>query len=86
MKRAKALSERGLDFADAAEVFAGVQFTRRDDRRSYGEVRYITAGYLGSRFVVIVWTQRGDNQRIISMRYGHEQEEKRYQAQMGRSR
>jgi uncharacterized DUF497 family protein len=33
-----------------------------------------------------VWTQRGDNQRIISMRYGHEQEEKRYQAQMGRSR
>ena len=84
-KRAKTLAERGLDFADAAEVFQGDQYTRRDDRHSYGEVRYITAGYLGSRFVVIVWTSRGSNRRIISMRYGHEQEENRYEAQMGRS-
>jgi uncharacterized DUF497 family protein len=84
-KRTKTLAERGLDFADAGEVLRGDRFTRRDDRRSYGEVRYITAGYLGSRFVVIVWTQRGDNQRIISMRYGHEWEEKHYETQMDRS-
>lgn len=84
-KRAKTLVERGLDFADAAEVFQGAQFTRRDDRHSYGEVRYITAGYLGSRFVVIVWTPRGNNRRIISMRFGHEQEKSRYETQMGRS-
>jgi uncharacterized DUF497 family protein len=84
-KRAKTLVERGLDFADAAEVFQGDQFTRRDDRHSYGEVRYITAGYLGSRFVVIVRTPRDSNRRIISMGYGHEQEEKRFEAQIGRS-
>jgi uncharacterized DUF497 family protein len=84
-KRAKTLAERGLDFADAAKVFQGDQFTRRDDRHTYGEVRYITAGYLETRFVVIVWTPRGNSRRIISMRYGHEQEEKHYATQMDRS-
>ena len=84
-KRAKTLTERGLDFADAAEVFRGDQFTRRDERYSYGEVRYITAGYIGARLVVIVWTPRGNNRRIISMRFGHEREEKHYATQMGRS-
>ncbi|MBR4736351.1 MAG: BrnT family toxin [Rhodocyclaceae bacterium] len=43
-KRAKTLRERGLDFEDAREVFAGKQFTFEDTRRDYGEHRFITAG------------------------------------------
>jgi uncharacterized DUF497 family protein len=84
-KRRRTLAERGLDFADAAKVFAGNHYTRRDDRRDYGEPRFITAGYLGGRFVVIAWAARDDGRRIISMRYGHGQEEGRYEKQMGRS-
>ena len=42
-----------LDFAEAAKVFAGDHFTAPDDRRDYGEVRYITAGWLDGRFVVL---------------------------------
>jgi uncharacterized DUF497 family protein len=34
--------ERGLDFADAGQVFAGEVRTAVDDRRDYGEDRYIT--------------------------------------------
>lgn len=40
-KRDKTLQERGLDFADAVEVFSGVTFEVEDTRRDYGEVRII---------------------------------------------
>jgi uncharacterized DUF497 family protein len=78
-KRAKTLAERGLDFADAAEVFTGLHATREDRRRDYGEPRFISAGYLRGRFVVLVWTPRGRARRIISMRYGHADEEVSWQ-------
>jgi uncharacterized protein len=39
-KRDKTLEERGLDFADAAQVFAGDVLTEIDERFDYGEVRY----------------------------------------------
>lgn len=48
-KRQKTLEERGLDFEDAPLVFAGKHFTREDDRKDYGEVRFITAGLLQER-------------------------------------
>ncbi len=82
-KRAKILAERGLDFADAEKVFAGDHFDRRDDRREYGEQRFITAGYLQERFVVVTWTPRDRGRRIISMRYGHADEEAYYQDRLG---
>ena len=74
VKRDKTLTERGLDFADAGEVFAGVTATREDTRQSYGETRLITLGKRGDRAVVLVWTPRGAARRIISMRYAHESE------------
>ena len=58
-KRRRTLAERGLDFADAKLVFADLRVTVVDDRRDYGEPRFITAGYLRNRFVVVVWTSRG---------------------------
>jgi uncharacterized DUF497 family protein len=76
VKRAKTLKERGLDFADAAEVFAGEFTVAPDDRRDYGEDRFISAGYLRGRMVVIVWTLRDDARHIISMRYCHAKEKK----------
>jgi uncharacterized protein len=82
-KRAKTLQERGLDFADAGEVFSGLTFTAPDTRRDYGEVRLQTAGYLHGRFVVLVWTERGSARHIISMRYGHEPEERRWRDRVG---
>lgn len=77
-KRARTLAERGLDFADAGLVFSGVTATVQDLRGDHGEDRYITAGYLDGRRVVLVWTPRGDARRIISMRYAHASEEKRW--------
>ncbi len=84
-KRRRTLAERGLDFADAEQAFAGGHYTSLDDRRDYGEPRYITAGYVKGRFVVIVRTQRDGGRRVISMRYGHEREEECYKARTARS-
>jgi uncharacterized protein len=44
-KRDKTLAERGLDFADAALVFAGITLEVEDTRKKYGEPRIICYGY-----------------------------------------
>jgi uncharacterized DUF497 family protein len=44
-KRDATLAGRGLAFEDAAEVFAGSTFDKKDDREDYGEIRIITVGW-----------------------------------------
>ena len=61
----------------ASLVFVGPHFTRQDDRQDYGELRFITAGWLDERLVVLAWTPRGTARRIISMRHCHEREAKK---------
>jgi hypothetical protein len=67
-KREWTLIHRAVDFVHAEEVFAGDTFTQVDDRRDYGELRLITAGLLGGRMVIVVWTPRGEDRHIISMK------------------
>ncbi len=59
-KRDRTLRERGLDFADAARLFAGLTATVEDRRKAYAEPRFITAGDLDGRLVVTVWTPTDD--------------------------
>ena len=75
-KRAKTLAERGLDFLRPKVIFESIHLTRVDDRRDYGEQRFITAGWLDERIVVIVWTPRARARRIISMTKANEREVK----------
>lgn len=77
-KRQETLEERGLDMADAAEVFEGDHLTVEDARFDYGEVRNITVGFLAGRMVVLAWTLRGEACRIISMRKANDREQKAY--------
>ena len=41
-KREQTLQERGLDFRQAKEVFDGLHLTRPDERKDYGESRFIS--------------------------------------------
>jgi uncharacterized DUF497 family protein len=82
-KRQQALRERGLDFRQAKEVFDGPHLTRPDDRKDYGEPRYISAGKLLERIVIIVWTPRGMARRIISMRKANDREIKKIAPHLG---
>ena len=78
VKRATTLELRGLDMVRAGEVFDGPTLTVEDDRRNYGETRFITVGFLDGAMVVLVWTPRNDGYRIISMRKANERERKHY--------
>ncbi len=76
-KRDKTLSERGLDFADAALIFAGVTLEIEDTRKDYGETRVICYGMLEGRIVVVGYTPRGEDRHIFSMRKANEREKNR---------
>ena len=78
VKRDRTLRERKLDFNDATKVFAGWTIDIPDLRRDYREPRTNTVGYLHGRKVVICWTPRGNDRRIISMRKANDREKARY--------
>jgi len=78
VKRDQPIRERGLDMARVDEVFAGAALTVSDDRRDYGENRFITIGFLDGRMVVVVWTGRRGARRIISLRKANDREQALY--------
>jgi uncharacterized protein len=82
-KRQKTLVERGLDFERAETVFSGATLTLLDDREDYGEPRFQTYGLLGRRLVMVVWTPRGADRHVISMRKCNAREKARYAARLG---
>jgi uncharacterized DUF497 family protein len=81
-KRALILEARGLDFEDAVDVFAGPVFDLEDDRKEYGETRYVTFGRLSERMVAVVWTPRGEGRHIITMWKANDRERKKYEARL----
>ena len=76
-KRDRTLIERGLDFADADLVFAGVTVEMEDTRKNYGEPRIICYGLLAGRMVVVGYTLRGTSRHVFSMRKANEREQRR---------
>jgi uncharacterized protein len=81
-KRAITLEKRGLDFEDAVPVFAGATLDIEDDRKDYGEVRWLTFGLLHGRLVALVWTARGEARHIISMRKANDRERQKYEGRL----
>lgn len=81
-KRQSTLARRGLDFADAEQVFAGPAFSFEDDRKDYGEERWVTLGLLRDKVVVIVHTETEDEIRVISMREAERDEERLFFANL----
>ena len=77
-KRRITLGQRGLDFDDAPRLFAGVHYTNADNRHDYGENRWISVGQIETMTIVVVWTERDDNRRIISMRKADRDEREEY--------
>jgi uncharacterized DUF497 family protein len=83
-KRQATLAHRELDFVDCVEVFADVTFEFPDTRKDYGEARTVCIGFLKNRMVAVVYTQRGDTRRIISMRKCNDREIETYRERLAR--
>ena len=85
-KRQKTLETRGLDLADARTVFEGFYLSRVDHKHSETEERTITVGELnGDIVVVLVWTPRPGERRIITMWKANDKERRKYHEQRDRS-
>jgi uncharacterized DUF497 family protein len=83
VKRETTLVALGLDMARAGEVFDGDVLTFSDDRADYGEPRFITIGHPDRRMVVLVWTPRGADRRVISLRKANDREQAAYGPRLG---
>ncbi len=67
-KRRSNIKKHGIDFIDVPQVFDGNVVLLPDERFDYGETRFIGIGILQSQVVVVAYTERGENIRIISAR------------------
>lgn len=84
-KRLDTLKHRSLDFDNAHKVIEGDDIILDvDDRFAYGEERLVAIGPLDNLLVVVVWTERGDDYHIISMREANGPERNRYRREMDR--
>ena len=74
------IKKHALDFADAHKVFEYPLLANLDDRKDYGEERWIGIGLMDMRVVVIVFTEPDANTiRIISFRKATRNERKQYE-------
>lgn len=82
-KSATNLAERGFDFAFASLIFEGKILEKVDDRRDYGEERFVAIGKADGITLTLVYTDRVAKvgrpvRRIISARRSNSNERKRY--------
>ena len=74
-KRQATLLLRGLDFAMVHELNLDLAEISLDARKDYGEARLQARGLIGGRLYVIVFTRRGQNLRLISLRKANKREQ-----------
>ncbi|HSO48324.1 MAG TPA: BrnT family toxin [Rhizobiaceae bacterium] len=79
-KRQLLIAARKIDLIDAAGIFEGPVVTRTDNRRDYGEVRYISIGFVDGQCFVVVHTERDGVTRLITAWRGGRNEQLKYQA------
>ena len=75
-------AKHGVSLALASELEWGDLLAQPDTRRDYGELRMIGYAPIGARVFCVVFTDRGDQRRIISLRKANAREVKRYASQI----
>ncbi len=67
-----------IDFDVVGALEWDTALTAPDERQDYGEPRWVSIGFIGDRLHVLVWTDRNDGHRVISLRKANSREVKRY--------
>ena len=71
--------KHGLDFNIAEGFCWDTAVETLDDRSDYGEERWVALGLIGIRVYVMIYTMRGDNVRVISLRKANGREMEYYE-------
>ena len=78
-KDASNLIKHGITFAEAAQVFDDPHLIVDDTTKpEHQETRQRAVGKLESRYIAVIFTERGDYRRIISARRARIDEQRRY--------
>ena len=72
------MAKHGVSLALAAEIEWSDVLCAADTRRDYGELREVGYAAIEQRLYVVVFVQRGDTMRIISLRKANKREIKHY--------
>ncbi len=78
-KRGSNLEKHGIDFHDAPDFFESDLLCFEDDRKDYGEKRFVAFGRLAGRLIVTAYTLRYESIRILSMRKASDRERRLYE-------
>ncbi|MGN6479652.1 BrnT family toxin [Luteibacter sp.] len=78
-KQGRNIEERGLSFDEVAHFDFSTALVRRDERKDYGEDRFIALGMLGHRLHVVVFTRCPGGIRVISFRKANAREVRHYE-------
>lgn len=73
-KDAANIAKHGVSLAQAEQVEWATVWLRTDHRLDDGELRQIGIGYIGLRLYCVVFTDRGDERRVISLRKANARE------------
>lgn len=74
------VQKHGLSFADAWEMFQAPMLVELDDRKEYGEERWIGIGRMRDRTVVAIYSEPDDTTiRVISLRKALTHERQAYE-------
>jgi uncharacterized protein len=78
------IKNHGLDFADAWQIFDEPMIIDIDNRKDYGEDRFIGIGFLKNFVIVVVFTESNDETiRVISLRRALKYERERFEEAIG---
>jgi uncharacterized protein len=77
-KAASNLRKHRISFPFAAAIFLDENRIERRDQKDYGEDRWITIGLVDEIEIVVAYTIRGENIRLISARKANSHERKEY--------
>ena len=80
-KRDANFEKHGVDFNEVENFEWDSAIETIDDRKDYGEQRWVAVGRIISRIYVLIYTIRNKNIRVISLRKANTRERSYYETQ-----
>ena len=71
--------KHGLSLAEAAKLEWDAALIWQDTRRDYGEARMVALGAIDARLYCVVYVDRNDARRVISLRKANQKEFDHYE-------
>lgn len=72
--------KHGISLAEAENIEWDTALEKLDDRNDYGEDRYKALGFIGNRLYCVVYVDREEGRRIISLRKANNREYNEYES------